>query len=84
MATQRKQYRAEFKARVAMEGLQGHKTLTELVSMYGGIPPKLPSGEIIFRASYLRFSPLGVKNVNRTRRRSAISSTSKWVNSRTN
>jgi transposase-like protein len=35
MATQRKLYSAEFKARVALEALRGHKTMNELVSMYG-------------------------------------------------
>jgi transposase-like protein len=35
MPTPRKQYSAAFKARVAMEALKGHKTMNELVSMYG-------------------------------------------------
>jgi putative transposase len=35
MATQRKQYSADFKARVALEALKGHKTMNELVGTYG-------------------------------------------------
>lgn len=35
MSAQRKQYSAEFKARVALEALKGHKTMNELVGMYG-------------------------------------------------
>jgi transposase len=41
MTTQRKQYSAEFKARVAMEALKGHKTMNELVSMYGVHPTQI-------------------------------------------
>jgi len=41
MTTQRKQYSAEFKARVAMEALEGHKTMNELVSMYGVHPTQI-------------------------------------------
>ena len=41
MATQRKQYSAEFKARVALEALKGHKTMNELVSMYGVHPTQI-------------------------------------------
>lgn len=40
-ATQRKQYRAEFKARVAFEALKGHKTMNELVGMYGAHPTQI-------------------------------------------
>jgi transposase-like protein len=35
MATQRNNYGAEFKARVALEALKGHKTINELVSHFG-------------------------------------------------
>lgn len=35
MATQRNHYGAEFKARVALEALKGHKTINELVSHFG-------------------------------------------------
>jgi putative transposase len=41
MATQRKQYSAEFKARVALEALKGHKTMNELVGMYGVHPTQI-------------------------------------------
>lgn len=34
MAIQRKRYSAEFKARVALEALKEHRTLTELASRY--------------------------------------------------
>src|SRR5688500_1447907 len=38
ISTQRKQYSAEFKARVALEALKGLKTVNELVSPYGVHP----------------------------------------------
>src|SRR5215471_5671266 len=38
MSTQRKQYSAEFKARVALEALKGLKTVNELASTYGVHP----------------------------------------------
>ena len=38
MVTQRKQYSAEFKARVALEALKGHKTMHELVGRDGVHP----------------------------------------------
>ena len=41
MATQRKQYSADFKARVALEALKGHKTMNELVGMYGVHPTQI-------------------------------------------
>jgi transposase-like protein len=41
MATQWKQYSAEFKARVAMEVLKGYKTMNELVSLYGVHPTQI-------------------------------------------
>ena len=41
MATQRKQYSAEFKARVALEALKGLKTVNELASTYGVHPTQL-------------------------------------------
>src|SRR5918999_1653502 len=41
MATQRNNYSAEFKARVALEALKGHKTINELVSHYGVHPTQI-------------------------------------------
>ena len=41
MSTQRKQYSAEFKARVALEALQGLKTVHELASPYGVHPTQI-------------------------------------------
>jgi transposase-like protein len=41
MATQRKQYSAEFKARVALEALKGLKTANELASTYGVHPTQI-------------------------------------------
>ena len=35
MSTQRKRYSAEFKARVALEALKGHRTLNELAGLCG-------------------------------------------------
>jgi transposase-like protein len=41
MATQRKQYSAAFKARVALEALKGQQTMNELVGMYGVHPTQI-------------------------------------------
>jgi putative transposase len=41
MSTQRKQYSAEFKARVALEALQGLKTVNALASTYGVHPTQI-------------------------------------------
>ena len=41
MSTQRKQYSAEFKARVALEALKGLKTVNELASAYGVHPTQI-------------------------------------------
>jgi putative transposase len=41
MSTQRKQYSAEFKARVALEALKGLKTINELASLYGVHPTQI-------------------------------------------
>ena len=41
MAAQRNSYSAEFKARVALEALKGHKTMNELVSLYGVHPTQI-------------------------------------------
>ena len=41
MATQRNNYGAEFKARVALEALKGHKTINELVSQFGVHPTQI-------------------------------------------
>jgi len=39
--TQRRRYSAEFKARVALEALKGHKTVNELASTYGVHPTQI-------------------------------------------
>src|SRR5438046_7472444 len=41
MSTQRRQYSAEFKARVALEALKGLKTVNELASTYGVHPTQI-------------------------------------------
>src|SRR5216684_7597994 len=41
MSTQRQQYSAEFKARVALEALKGLKTVNELASTYGVHPTQI-------------------------------------------
>src|ERR671925_2092765 len=41
MSTQRKQYSAEFKARVALEALKGVKTVNKLASTYGVHPTQI-------------------------------------------
>jgi transposase-like protein len=44
MSTQRKQYSAEFKARVALEALKGFKTVNELARTYGVHPTQIAHG----------------------------------------
>jgi transposase-like protein len=41
MTTQRTRYSAEFKARVALEALQGHQTVNELAGRYGVHPTQI-------------------------------------------
>jgi putative transposase len=41
MAIQRNNYGAEFKARVALEAVKGHKTINELVSHFGVHPSQI-------------------------------------------
>ena len=41
MSTQRKRYSAEFKARVALDAIKGHKTVNELASIYGVHPTQI-------------------------------------------
>jgi putative transposase len=41
MTTQRTHYSAEFRARVALEALKGHKTVNELASTYGVHPTQI-------------------------------------------
>src|SRR5207248_9467727 len=45
MSTQRKQYSAEFKARVALEALKGLKTVNEFASTYGVHPTQIAHGK---------------------------------------
>ena len=41
MSTQRRRYSAEFKTRVALDALKGHKTINELASLYGVHPSQI-------------------------------------------
>jgi transposase-like protein len=41
MSTQRKRYSADFKARVALDAVKGHKTVNELASTYGVHPTQI-------------------------------------------
>jgi putative transposase len=41
MTAQRKKYSADFKARVALEALKGHKTVNELASAYSVHPTQI-------------------------------------------
>ena len=85
MTTQRKHYSAEFKARVALEALKGHKTMNELVSTYvASIPPKSASGNNTFSTSCPRFFRPDVKNGSTITRCSKLNYTSKLGNSRSN
>jgi transposase-like protein len=45
MSTQRTQYSAEFKARVALEALKGLKTVNEFASTYGVHPTQIAHGK---------------------------------------
>jgi transposase-like protein len=45
MSTQRKQYSAELKARVALEARKGLKTVNELASAYGVHPTQIVHGK---------------------------------------
>src|SRR5918911_2634825 len=45
MSTQRKRYSAEFKARVALEALKGHKTVNEFAGLYGVHPTQIAHGK---------------------------------------
>jgi transposase-like protein len=45
MSTQRKQYSAEFKARVALEALKGLKTVNELARTSGVHPTQIAHGK---------------------------------------
>ena len=45
MSTQRKQYSAELKARVALEALKGLKTVNELARPYGVHPTQIAHGK---------------------------------------
>jgi transposase-like protein len=45
MSTQRKQYSAEFKARVALEARKGLKTVHALASTYGVHPTQIAHGK---------------------------------------
>jgi transposase-like protein len=41
MSTQRKRYSADFKARVALDAVKGHKTVNELARTYGVHPTQI-------------------------------------------
>jgi transposase-like protein len=51
MSTQRKQYSAEFKARVALEALKGLKTVNELASTYGVHPTQIAHWKVVLENS---------------------------------
>jgi hypothetical protein len=82
MSTQRKQYSAEFKARVALEALKGLKTVNELASTYGCIRRRLPIGNIVSKRSCPTFSRYAVTSGSATKRPSKHSSTNKSDNAR--
>ena len=82
MSTQRKQYSAEFKARVALEALKGLKTVNELASNYGVHPTQIAHWKHRFTRKCLTFYRHDGQSGSKTTRRSKPSSTSKLDNSR--
>ena len=83
MSTQRKQYSAEFKARVAFEALQGLKTVNELARTYGVHPTQIAPLEASPPKGEARdFLGMPVKSGSMSRRHSKASSTSKLDNSK--
>src|SRR5712691_4127984 len=81
MSTQRQQYSAEFKARVALEALKGLKTVNELASTYG-VHPRLRIGNIVFTRRCPRFSRHDARSASTTTRRFRRNYTNKLGNSR--
>ena len=59
MATQRKQYSAEFKARVALEALKGLKTVHELASTSGVHPTQIAHWQHRLQKEMLAFTQPG-------------------------
>src|SRR6266571_3188057 len=82
MSTQRKQYSAQFKARVALEALKGLKTVNELASTYGVHPTQLPIGNITSKRRCLSFSRHDGQNASTTRKPSKRSYTNKSGNAK--
>jgi hypothetical protein len=76
MATQRNSYSAEFKARVALEALKGHKTINELVSHFGVHPTQINKWKNHL-PNCLRCFRIDVKSASRVTRHCKRSSTSK-------
>ena len=67
MSTQRKQYSAEFEARVALEALKGLKTVNELASHPGYIRRKLRIGNIARTRGWVTFSRHDGRGGSKTR-----------------
>lgn len=83
MSTQRKQYSAEFKARVALEALKGLKTVNELASTSGIHPtPIAPWTHRLQKEMPEIFSARRAPSGSRTRRRCKPNSTNKLGNSK--
>ena len=81
MSTQRKRYSAEFKARVALDAVKGLKTVNELASTYGCIPPRSPTGNISCKKRCPTFSQHDATSDSTTRKHSKRSCISKLGNS---
>ena len=82
MSTQRKQYSAEFKARVALEALKGLKTVNELASTYGVHPTQIAHWKHRLQQAMADLSRHDGRSRSVTRRHAKRSSTSKSGNSR--
>ncbi len=80
MATQRNNYSAEFKAKVALEALKEQQTLSELGSCYGVHPTLVPSGSGSSGRPCPRSLPTGGRSRTGRRRNSRRSSTSRSAN----
>src|ERR1700741_279647 len=82
MSTQRKQYSAEFKARVALEALKGLKTVNELASTYGVHPTQIAHWKHRLQKEMPEIFSARRAKRSKTTRRFKPSSTSKLDNSR--
>ena len=82
MAAQRKQYSAEFKARVALEAFKGLKTVNELASTYGVHPTQIAHWKHRLQKEMPEISLHARRSESAIRKRCKPSSTNKSSNLR--